>query len=645
MEKRLSGVAELGYTILSGKSRINDRNKVFWRYDMIYFAKKTVFTTLVLLCVLASQYVVADIAPVAVVADGPGERIFVAEFEAKKVAVIGIVSGKVEREIRLSINPTGIAVSADGKKLYVTGGGVKGCVETIDIASGKSSGSTSVGHSPTSPVLSADGNKLYVCNRFTDDVSVIDLAGSKEVKRIKAVRQPSASAITPDGKLLFVANLLSAGVADGAYTAAAVTVIDTGKDEAVATVQLPNGSMGVNGVCVSPDGRYAYVTHILGRYQLPTTQLERGWMNTNALSVIDVATQKLVNTVLIDDLDLGAANPWSVACSGDGKFVCVAIAGTHEICVIDRTQLHDRLDKIARGEKVTGASTSVDEVPNDLSFLVGCKKRFKLSGKGPRSIAVVGDKVYAGQYFSDTIEAIAYTGDRNVNSTTIELGSKAEMTEARRGEMLFNDATICFQQWQSCASCHPGQGRVDGINWDLLNDGLGNPKNTKSLLYSHVTPPAMGLAVRDNAETAVRAGIRHILFAVRDEADAEAIDTYLKLLEAVESPTLVKGRLSRNARKGKKLFKQANCAECHSGEYYTDLEKYNVSTGRDREADVQFDTPGLREVWRTGPYLHDGRAATIEEVVTKYNKDDRHGITSGLSEEEISSLVEYVLSL
>ena len=59
--------------------------------------------------------------------------------------------------------------------------------------------------------------------------------------------------------------------------------------------------MGVNGVCVSPDGRYAYVTHILGRYQLPTTQLERGWMNTNALSVIDVATQKLVNTVLIDD--------------------------------------------------------------------------------------------------------------------------------------------------------------------------------------------------------------------------------------------------------------------------------------------------------------------------------------------------------
>jgi len=612
---------------------------------MICFAKKTVFTTLVLLCLLASQYVIADIAPVAVVANRSGESLYIAEFEAKKVAVIGVASGKVEREISLSMKPTGITVSADGKKLYVTGGGVKGRIETIDIASGKSSGSACVGHSPTSPVLSADGGKLYVCNRFTDDVSVFDLAKSKEVKRIKAVRQPGASAITPDGKLLFVTNLLPAGVAGGDYAAAAVTVIDTGKDEVVATVQLPNGSMGVNGVCISPDGSYAYVTHILGRYQLPTTQLERGWMNTNALSVIDVATKKLVNTVLIDDLDIGAANPWSVVCSGDGKFICVAIAGTHEICVIDRIQLHDRLDKVARGERVVGASTSVDDVPDDLSFLVGCKKRLKLSGKGPRSIAVVGDKVYAGQYFSNTIETIAYTGDRNVKSATIELGSKAEMMEVRRGEMLFNDATICFQQWQSCASCHPGQGRADGINWDLLNDGVGNPKNTKSLLYSHVTPPVMSRPVRENAEAAVRAGIRHILFAVRDEADAEAIDTYLKSLEAVESPKLVKGRLSRKARKGKKLFEQANCAKCHSGDYYTDLKKYNVSTGRGREADVQFDTPSLREVWRTGPYLYDGRAATIEEVLIKYNKYDKHGITSGLSEKEISSLAEYILSL
>ena len=61
---------------------------------------------------------------------------------------------------------------------------------------------------------------------------------------------------------------------------------------------------------------------------------------------------------------------------------------------------------------------------------------------------------------------------------------------ARRGEMLYNDGSMCFQQWQSCASCHP-DGRVDGLNWDLLNDGMGNPKQTRSELYNHVTPPTM----------------------------------------------------------------------------------------------------------------------------------------------------------
>ena len=76
-------------------------------------------------------------------------------------------------------------------------------------------------------------------------------------------------------------------------------------------IRLPNGSSSVHEVCVSPDGTYAYVAHILSRYQMPTTQLERGWMNTNAMSVIDVAAKKLLNTVLLDDIDLGAAMPWA----------------------------------------------------------------------------------------------------------------------------------------------------------------------------------------------------------------------------------------------------------------------------------------------------------------------------------------------
>ena len=65
---------------------------------------------------------------------------------------------------------------------------------------------------------------------------------------------------------------------------------------------------------------------------------------------------------------------------------------------------------------------------------------------------------------------------------------------------------------------------MDGLNWDLLNDGIGNPKNCKRLLLAHATPPSMSLAVRPNACVAVRAGIRYSLFTVQPPEVADAMD-------------------------------------------------------------------------------------------------------------------------
>ena len=75
------------------------------------------------------------------------------------------------------------------------------------------------------------------------------------------------------------------------------------------------------------------------------------------------------------------------------------------------------------------------------------------------------------------------------------------------------------------------------------------------------------------------------------------------------------------------------------------MNKYDVGTGIGRQEGIKFDTPILIEAWRTAPYLHDGRAATMKDVVTEFNKDDKHGQTSNLSEKEIDLLVEYVMSL
>jgi cytochrome c peroxidase len=184
------------------------------------------------------------------------------------------------------------------------------------------------------------------------------------------------------------------------------------------------------------------------------------------------------------------------------------------------------------------------------------------------------------------------------------------------------------------------------LNWDLLNDGVSNPKNTKSLLLAFETPPAMNLGIRADARTAVRAGIKYIQFSVQPEEVSAAMDEYLKSLRPVPSPYLEKGRSSRSARRGQKVFQRAGCATCHPPGLFTDLRAYDVGTRQvsDKPTDT-FDTPTLVEVWRTAPYLHDGSAATLRDVLTTRNPRDQHGKTSGLSSRELDDLCAFLLSL
>ncbi len=94
------------------------------------------------------------------------------------------------------------------------------------------------------------------------------------------------------------------------------------------------------------------------------------------------------------------------------------------------------------------------------------------------------------------------------------------------------------------------------------------------------------------------------------------------------------------------MNEDVGCADCHKPGLFTDLKSYNVGTiGRFDHPTNRFDTPSLVEVWRSGPYLHDGSAATIRDVVTTRNPDDQHGNVSHLTQEQIDDLAAYVLSL
>jgi DNA-binding beta-propeller fold protein YncE len=56
----------------------------------------------------------------------------------------------------------------------------------------------------------------------------------------------------------------------------------------------------------------------------------------------------LINTVLLDDIDLGAANPHAVTTTADGKTILVSHAGTHEVSAINADGLHEKLASIPK---------------------------------------------------------------------------------------------------------------------------------------------------------------------------------------------------------------------------------------------------------------------------------------------------------
>lgn len=606
--------------------------------------------------------------PIDVVASLDGKTLFVACADAKGIAVVDVAAGEVSRSLALPAEPTGLVLCPDGTTLYVTCASPEGRVCSVDIASGKLTQTIPVGHGATGPTISPDGKTLYVCNRFNNNVAVVDLK-SREIALIPTLREPLAAAVTPDGRLVYVINHLAIDQADEYDVAAEISVIDTATNR-TETIRLPNGSTVVRGICMSPDGKYAYVAHLLPRYQMPTTQLERGWMNTNALTVIDASQKKRINTVLLDDIDLGAADPWGVACTDDSKTICVTHAGTHELSIIDAEALIEKLismpatreeaHKSGRlAERGLHTSIAAPDVPNDLAFLRGLQRRVRLYDRepwrlpereptvnGPRGLAVVRSRVYVAAYFTDNLPIVDLKSKKDKAGSSIALGPKPKISAQRLGEILFNDATLCHQHWQSCATCHP-DARIDALNWDLMNDGLGNPKNARSMVLAHKTPPSMSAGDIANAEEAVRYKISHQLFTPPYREDAAAIDAYLKSLQPVPSPHLVRGKLSPAAQRGKKLFFDAkiDCAKCHPEPLYTDLKQHNVGSRGKYDRRDDFDTPTLVECWRTAPYLHDGHYLTVKELLT----DGKHGSPNGeldnLSPQQIVDLAEFVLSL
>ena len=558
----------------------------------------------------------------AIALSNTGDFIFMAHHSTKKVAMYDRKTMKFIYEWTFLEPPTGLVCKSN--KLYVTSTYANGYVTCIDLKTNTIDWRIAVGMGAISPVITKDGSRLYVCNQFSNTISEVDLIKKRVRRTEKLVREPRTMVLSKDEKFLYVANFLPNEKANEEVVTAKLSVVSTQTLKTFKHIALTNGSNALRDICLSPKGEYVFISHNLGRFQVATSQLQQGWMNTSAISVIRTNDNSLLGSFLVDEPEAGAAGVWGLAC--DDKSLVVSQSGTHDISVIDYVKLKQRLE-----QTVDKSSLSYN-----LNFLNGIRNRFKIIGNGPRSLVMDENEILVPTYFSDTLNSIKRS---NFSVSAIAYNPSFEESISQKGEKYFNDASYCFQGWQSCNGCHPGDARTDGMNWDLLNDGIGNPKNCKSMLYAYQTPPSMISGIRADAYTAVRAGFVHIQFAEVAPEMTLGVLEYLKSLKPLPSPYLINGELSKNAKKGSKIFNEAKCYFCHSGPLYTDMKMHRTG---ENEFKNGWDTPTLREVWRTAPYLHDGSAESIDELL----KVKKHGLKHlSFSKKEIKSLIEFINSL
>lgn len=537
-------------------------------------------------------------------------------------------SGRQHGSVALGSTPGGIEIVLDGQHLLVPVGVGQGEMVVIRTSDLKVVRRIPCGHSPVSPKFSPDGNMLAVAQRFRNEVWIYDAVSLERTGVHSVGREPISLQWRNDDQLI-VAHHLSSESAVAEWTGCTVGLLNLAEGDFF-EIRLEDGTSGIRDLALTPDGKYALCASVIGSHRVPATQIEQGWINKNGLCIVDLEEQAYLGALILDDITLGAANPWGVVV--DEEAAWISLSGSHELMRVDYPSLIAELKELDEIQR--------EEFVYNLRRGSAWKERIELDGYGPRAIALDWEgRVLVASYFSSGVER--YDPETHETQSVLAGG---EVPIGRRGEFLFHDATICFQEWMSCASCHP-DARTDALNWDLENDGLGTQRQAKTMLFAHETPPTTVTGIRPNAETSVRAGVRFLRGSLPDE-DAREIDTYLKNLTPVSSPYLEDGKLSEDAIVGRKLFHgKAACVRCHDGDYYTNMKLRGVGTGLGDESTMKYDVPSLNEIWRTAPYLHDGRATSIREMLTIHNTSGMHGDVSSLTPNELEQLLLYVKTL
>ncbi len=577
-----------------------------------------------------------------------GGRLYAACEASHSLVVVDTRARRVVAEVPVGALPHGVCLTPDGRRAVVSNRG-DDTVSVVDTARLAVTATIPVGDEPHGLVTDAGGGTLFVANAGSGDISVVDLAAGCERKRLAAGRGAWGVARTADGARVLVTNNLSHFVGFRESSRSEVTVVGSARAMVDTRVMIPDANL-VQGVAVAPGGEYALVTLIRTKNLVPMTRVVQGWVLTNGLGIL--WRDGRVDQVLLDEPAAAFADPTDVVITPDGRLAFVSGGGVDQVAVVDLA----RLRAVVEGATDERRRTVLPDHMGLATEYVTCRIPV---GDNPRGLAVAPDGrfVYVADALDDAVSVIDTA--RLARVAVIPLGGPAELTLARRGERIFHSAAVTFEGQFSCHSCHP-DGGVDGITYDIEPDGLGlNPVDNRSLRGILDTAPFKWTG--KNATLARQCGPRLAVFFTRIDPftpdQVTALERYICTIPRNPNRHRVGDTLTPAQRRGKALFertrgnagkpipKPQRCATCHRPPYFTNREQVAVGTGSELDTHDVFDVPHLTNIYETAPYLHDGRAATLEEIWTRFNPHDQHGVTNDMTKDQLNDLVEYLKTL
>ena len=610
---------------------------------------------------VASDTAFRYLSPVALQLSPKGERLYVVCQDSDVMLVVDTHTQRVVGRAEVGKRPKGIAMTPDGTTLYVSDESSDAVTE-IDSQTLAIRRTLSVGWRPVGLVTDRAGTTLYVANTLGDDVSVVDLRTGLETKRLRAGRFPEYVALSLDGDRVYVANLLARLGPPDQPPVSELTVIDCAKQQVAARVDVP-GVLQLRHVAELPAaaGGYLLIPFLRLKNLNPLLQIQQGGYLTHGIAVIRPSAPNVrdardyqVSELLLDDIDHSYADGFGVAVTPGGHWALVTASGSNVVSVVDTSKLRTLLLNNTPRRRLELAN----RLDSANQFVAGRL----LTGRNPTDVVSSPDGrfAYIANRMDDTISVIDMT--QRQPAAMIDLGGSRQLSRIRRGQQLFFDASHCYQGQMACATCHPHEGLSDGLAWSLETPQLGRDVVENRTLYSiEGTEPFKWNGKNPDLET--QDGPRTAMYIFRSQgfspSEVDDLVGYIFSLHLVRNPHLATdGQLTAAQARGQSLFFRdktnsgaplsplQQCPTCHSPlTHFTSKIQIDVGTATKYDTAAAFDVPQLEGAVMKPPYLHNGEALEMEEIWTRFNPDDKHGLTSSMNKAQLNDLIEYLKTL